>query len=710
MRPANFAALVLVGCLLVGQAQPAAAADAILYANNVSATAQLTLPQPIWLPDASGGHLWVGDSVFGFCRIDGPAGGPSAINASTCDQTAPKAAQAAFDKTNNLLYIADDSTSASGVVRIGFNPAGSGSIVRGSGVRIGDPGRANSVALNPADGELYIGYVKGTEIKRVANPASASPGQPTEIVARTSDGRGVRGGLAFVCDSRCDLYIGEVGGNGVTLGPDATNCNPFGASAAAVGGCEAVLTAITTNQPGGLTSDGTSLFVGDAPLTNSGTLLRYNPSAGTQDVLSTNVAPYAATYPSQHSQMTFTQITGIAVAPNGDVYVGDDPTVGAVNPAPLQQGRVWRLAGIASSQVDCKNAPGAGCVDQMGYPGAPAMPRPPAALSAPGGLVAWGATSPHGAVWIPGALGGHYWVSDHTQGLCRLDRAPTNTGLYASNPQACDPTGNRNGIIGSPGQPVFDSSGNFIYVPDQAVKSPGVWRLNFDPSTETISNPTLMAPGSGLQDDKPDSLALGLDGKLYASGLKSGGVWRIDNPRGDPNTMAVTMIGQTSDGRGINGTMGFLGGDLYLPENRGLGVIPNAAGCSFCTSSLLSIPGVAFAASVATDNAHGAVYVSVAPGAANATIYRYKPSSGSVIYATQAQLPKDAAGPSYVEDCTETCQRVPEPGIPADGLVGFHFPLGMYVDPNNGNLIVLDDPMAGVRGFHGHVYAVPFTP
>jgi hypothetical protein len=697
--------------VLGGRALPAHAADAALYANNVTATSQLTLPEPIWLPDASGGHLWVGDSILGFCRIDQPAvGGPGAINPTTCDQTAPKAAQAAFDKTNNLLYIADDSTQATGVVRLGFDPGGSGSIVRGSGARIGDAGRSNSLALNPADGKLYIGYGKGTEIRRVATPASASPGQPSEIVARTSDGRGVRGGLAFVCDTKCDLYIGEAGGNGVTLVPDAMNCNPFGSTAAAVGGCEAVLTAITTNQPGGLTSDGTSVFVGDAPLTNSGTLLRYNPSSGTQDVLSTNVAPYAASYPTQHQQTTFTQITGIAIGPNGDLYVGDDPSVGAPNPAPLQQGRVWRLAGIAPSLVDCKNAPGAGCVDQLGYPGVPAMPRPPAALTAPAGLVAWGTTSPHGAVWIPGSLSGHYWVSDHTQGLCRLDTAPTNSGLYATNPQACDPTGSRNGIIGSPGQPVFDPNGNFVYVPDQAVKSPGVWRLNFDPATETISNPTLMAPGSGLQDDKPDSLALGPDGKLYASGLKSGGVWRIDNPRGDPNAMAVTMIGQTSDGRGINGTMGFVGGDLYLPENRGLGVIQNATGCSFCTSTLLNLPGVAFAASVATDQKTGSVYVSVAPGAANATIYRYKPgSAASVIYATQAQLPKDAAGPSYVEDCTETCQRVPEPGIPADGLVGFHFPLGMYVDPNNGNLIVLDDPSAGVRGFHGHVYSVPFT-
>jgi hypothetical protein len=65
--------------------------------------------------------------------------------------------------------------------------------------------------------------------------------------------------------------------------------------------------------------------------------------------------------------------------------------------------------------------------------------------------------------------------------------------------------------------------------------------------------------------------------------------------------------------------------------------------------------------------------------------------------------------PAYVEDCTQTCQRAPDTGIPANGVVGFHFPLGMLVD-SSGTLLIADDPAAGVRGFHGHVYSVPFAP
>jgi hypothetical protein len=29
---------------------------------------------------------------------------------------------------------------------------------------------------------------------------------------------------------------------------------------------------------------------------------------------------------------------------------------------------------------------------------------------------------------------------------------------------------------------------------------------------------------------------------------------------------------------------------------------------------------------------------------------------------------------------------------------------------SSGNLLIADDPAAGVRGFHGHVYSVPFAP
>jgi hypothetical protein len=717
------AAIGVIGSLLGGTAPTHAADGTLLAATPAPGVTQLTLPSPIWLPGAQGGHLWIADNGLTFCRLDGPPNGTYGtltVNISTCDTTAKSPGQAVLDPGTNpdgtrYLYISDNSTQSQGVVRVKFNPA-TETIVAGSGVVLGDggtAGRTNSIALNPADGKLYVGHVRGGSILRIANPNQDLTQQWTEIVGRTSDGRGVRGGMAFVCGAKtgtCDLFIGEVGGNGVSIIPDAQGCNPFG-----TGGCEATVTSITTNSPGGLTSDGTQfLFIGDSPLSGVGTVLRYNVDTDTQDIVSARVAPYAATYPTAHQQASYTGISGIAIDPAGNLYVGDDPTLGAALPPPVGQGKLWKIAGVYNSTVPCNPTAtppvNTACLDALGSPGTPAEITPPPSLAKPATMLAWGATAPDGVVWMPGALGGHYWVADHTQGLCRLDPAPDDPGVFATNPLTCDPQG----ATGSPGQPVFDPNGNFVYVPDAAVKSPGLWRLNFDPATETISNPTLLAPGAGLANVKLAGVALGRDGNVYAAGLKNGFVYRVKNPRGDPAAVVVDVVGITSDGRGINGSIGMLGDDLYLPENKGLTVIKGISTCASaapfvpCVAQPLNLPYVSFALSVAADAAHGAVYVAVASGAANGTIYRLTPSTGTTtVYATQGQLP--TMGPGYMEDCTTMCLRKVDPGYPASGLVGFHFPLGMFVD-GAGNLLLGDDVMAGSRGFHGHVWSVPYTP
>jgi hypothetical protein len=720
-------ALVLVGSTLGVAATPGQAADAVLYGNRPAlGVTQLTLPHPIWLPGNLGGHIWVGDNGLTFCRVDGPPDpttGALSVNASTCDTTAKSPAQAVLDPHQNadgtyFVYIADDSSKSLGAVRVTYDPK-TETIVKGSGMVLGDgatAGRTNSIALNPADGKLYLAHDKGGTIWRIVNPNGDLWQQYAEIVGRTSDGRGVRGGMGFVCGTKagtCDLFIGEVGGNGVSMIADAQACDPFGIG----GGCGAVVTSITTNAPGGLTSDGNSLvFVGDAPLSGVDTVLRYNVYTDTQDVVSSKVPGYAATYPFSHTQSTYTGISGLAIDSTGNLYVGDDPTLNAALPPPLQQGKLWVIPGAYQSKVQCNSSATppvvSACEDALGAPGNPAQIVPPPSLAKPASLISFGQTAPDGVVWIPGSLGGHYWVADHTQGLCRLDTAPDHPSIFAANPSTCD----KGGVVGSPGQPVYDSSANFVYVPDAAVKSPGLWRLNVDPATETISNPTLMAPGAGLDNDKLVGVATGPDGNIYAAGLKNGFVYRIQNPHGDPASMAVDIIGQTSDDRGINGSIGFVGSDLYLPENKGVTVIKNATGCAVaansfapCTATALNLPYITFAQSIATDQKHGVVYIAVDSGPSNATIYRYTPSGGgTVLYAAQAQLPADL-GSGYMEDCTTTCERKLDPGESANAILGIHFPLGMYVD-SSGNLLVGDDILAGTRGFHGHVWSVPYTP
>jgi cytochrome c peroxidase len=370
-------------------------------------------------------------------------------------------------------------------------------------------------------------------------------------------------------------------------------------------------------------------------------------------------------------------------------------------PAPIFTGDV--KAGAAPEQNDAKGTTAALFAPPLALGAAPAAT-----------LFSWGNTSPSGMTVVNGQL----WVSDHVLGLCRLDAAP-NT-LHAVNGDSCDP----NGTVGSPGQPAFDNINNFIYVPDNSAKSAGVWRLNYHPDTGLIDNPVpLDASLAGLS---VDALALGPDmfgqpnGALYLGSLRDPGIRRVNNIL-DPNPQNhwIDVIAQTVDGRGINGSMAFLGNDLYLPENRGMTVIRNAPACFAlgCFPEQVQIPGLTFANAVATDGVDK-VYVAtnVAPPAAagaggraaatvtQAEIFRYSASSGTaVLFETQGMNP---TGPAATEDCSSTCTRPADPWTHQGQPTALFFVLGMYYDQPTGTLYIADDPQAGSRFGAGHVWTV----
>jgi hypothetical protein len=311
-------------------------------------------------------------------------------------------------------------------------------------------------------------------------------------------------------------------------------------------------------------------------------------------------------------------------------------------------------------------------------------------------------------------INGQVWVGDHVMGLCRVDAAPDT--LHAVNADTCDP----NGTVGSPGQPAFDSSNNYIYVPDNSIKSAGVWRLTYHPDTGLVDNPTpLDASLAGL---KTDALALGPDmfgvpnGALYVGSLRDPGIRRVNNIL-DPNPRNhwIDVIAQTTDGRGINGSMAFLNNDLYLPENRGLTVIRNAPSCfAFgCFPDKVAIPGLIFANSVATDGVDKVfVATNIAPpalrrgGAAvsQAQIWRYSASAQTaVLFENQGMDPTGAAA---TEDCSMTCTRPADPWTVPGKPTALFFVLGMYYDQPTGTLYIADDPQAGKRFGAGHIWTV----
>lgn len=207
------------------------------------------------------------------------------------------------------------------------------------------------------------------------------------------------------------------------------------------------------------------------------------------------------------------------------------------------------------------------------------------------------ATAPSGAMWLNDAKGGHLWVSDHINGLCRLDANPAVPGTTVINTTTCY----NFGAGGGAGQAAFDPLTNFVYVPDLSAKSQGITRLLFDPASGTMSPDSIVAPNSGISGDRPSAVALGPDRNIYVSFKKNGNIVKLTNPGCvDSATVSCSTlqqkvsVGQSSDGRRVM-NMAFVGNDLYLAETNLLTRMRNAPLCTggcqaFQTGAFISQP------------------------------------------------------------------------------------------------------------------------
>ena len=346
-----------------------------------------------------------------------------------------------------------------------------------------------------------------------------------------------------------------------------------------------------------------------------------------------------------------------------------------------------------------------------------AVPSDKFTYSAPTASVyAWGITAPKGGmVWVPGGLGGHWWSSDHSAGFCRQDAVVGST-LHALDPGNCD-----DGSIGSAGQAVYDPFTNadgshYIYVPDNAVKSVAIWRLTFNPATERLVGvPEAMIPLADVRTLKPNGMAMGPDGNLYVSDLTEMNIRKVTLPNGDPRSQAVSIVAVTGDGRGANGTIGFLGNKLYISENRAAAWFDITTSCALgvtgipCTTVPIPLPSGAFVAGVATDQVNGFVYASDSPGGANASIWRHNPATGVTSLFLQGGLAPAAGTPNAAVWCSQTCTRPWDSTWTPGGMGGFSFVFGIDVGPN-GDLFVTEDHTAGNRGGRGTAWVAPYIP
>jgi hypothetical protein len=772
----------------------AVAASAAPGTTTVSAVLQPL--NGVWLDSTDGGHYWDVDGN-GICRVDNGAKGPTEKKA-TCDLQAKKPTQVAVgphraDGTY-FLYVADMSSKSTGPLRLVYDPAadsGKGHIVLNSANILGGidtagffsnakgqpPGgdagdgdggtgsyRSSSVALGPCSSTittpctaLYVAFEKSKKIERINFVDQSLQNQSIETISQTDDPRkGVRYGIADFrnADGTDDLYIEELGGEGVSVIKDVATCTPsegspipgtIGAPTNTFGGCQAVLVpAITTNFAQGIAvqenPDGTGryLYVGDSPENTTATVLRYHPDTGYQDVVSTTVTPYDSLQNPGQIVSTYTAIGGLAINPHtGDLYIGDDPTF--LNEQANETVAVGHIFEIPADSTHTAPADCTGSATTKCEP-----PAPPGTETS--SLFAYGVTAPAGGVtFLPSDDGGHVWAADESMGLCRFDTVPQAPQLHASNQTACD-----DGLLlGAGGQVVYDDSivpgttnQHYLYVAQNDHLSPGVVRFTFDPGADggagdlVAGSGVVMAPNAGLDGDKANGLALGpcppnapatCKHSLYLAGLLDGFVRRIDNPADAPRDQIVDIVAETTAqkngqaGRGINGSMGMLGDNLYLPEDQGFTVIRNASTCGvngvLCATVALNIGvfGSITGTGIAVDpnplhSAGGLVYASESPDAARATIYQYDVATNTSRLLTDAGQVPGAGTAAATVYCTLTCQGRTDAHYPPGAQVSFRFAQGLYVDPaGDGTLYVTEDASQGNRSQRGHIWTAPFS-
>lgn len=663
--------------------------------------------------------------------------------------------------------------------------AGKGRIVAGSGFVVGglntvgffaDAGgnfKNSSVALGPCDvnavfkpaapGDptppcvaLYLAFERSKKIERINFVDQPNATQSIETISKTLDKRkGVRFGIGTFkkADGTTDLYLDELGGAGVDVITDVAHCPPSEGSpdptvinppVNTAGGCAAtVVGGITTNFPQGMAvqndaaGNGRFLYVADSPRDSSATVLRYHPDTGLQDVVSSTVAPYDSLLNPGQQVSRYTFVLGLAVNPhNGDLFIGDDPTFAVLVNPPLAKGHIFIIPGTGGV------AP-ADCVATAAVP----CPLPPPPTTVTPSLYAYGLTAPKGGVtFVPSDDGGHLWAADHSQGLCRMDIVRQAPGLHAYNSAACDD----GTVLGSGGQTAYDDSvvpgttnQHYLYVAQNDHLSPGIIRFTYDPSADggagnlIDGSAVIMAPNAGLDGDKANGLALGpckpgapatCKHSLYVGGLLDGFIRRINNPEDDPRVQTVDVVAMTTEqragtlGRGINGSMGMIGDDLYLPENQGFTVVKGISACpasgQVCPTIPLNIAqfGFVFGSAIGVDpdpqhlrSTAGLVYAAVSPGAANGTLYQYDVATNTArVYAARGQLPAAGSAEATVY-CTTTCTRPVDPANPPGGTGAFRFAQGLMVS-DDGSVYLTEDAFAGARGGRGHAWVAPGDP
>ena len=272
---------------------------------------------PAGIARDNGGGIWVSDAIRGVCKVDTtvPGAGKLVEDGTWCQAPAPAPPevvgappppppsrpeatfQLAFDPATNSLFVAEGSSKSSGIWRLHIDPATS-TITDGKRI-VAEADRVFGLALGVEGSTPVLDYTsKRTQaIERILDPATCNPCEPV------GSGAALDKGAPALASLDGALYIAEA--TGVTRIPDP---GPAGAVAQPVAGFPGgVPTALAADPARGRVYAGT---------TNANHLDQvdvFKPASGVVETYATGL----------------NAVTALAVDPNGDLLVADDPLLGA---------------------------------------------------------------------------------------------------------------------------------------------------------------------------------------------------------------------------------------------------------------------------------------------------------------------------------------------------------------------------------------------
>jgi Chitobiase/beta-hexosaminidase C-terminal domain/Bacterial Ig-like domain len=365
------------------------------------------------------------------------------------------------------------------------------------------------------------------------------------------------------------------------------------------------------------------------------------------------------------------------------------------------------------------------------------------ALAATGELYMLQATDPHGNVWLPGTTDGtttgpldpgtdptsagygHLWTTDVTSGFCRIIPTTFNADGTVNTPAFLD-RNTPGGCItagGKPGQMELDPRRNadgtlYVYTPDWAVRSSGVYRLTFDPGKQIMTKSELLAPnrfpiGPSGQGVKPFDVQLGPgDRKLYVSNDINSSIDRITGVNGPIAQQTVeTNIAVSNDGKRVRALTFVCWSNLAtLNGGRGATRAPGAQGCSpqdpapDLLLSQFNTVSVVLNAEDCQSQLGACVGVPTNIKVLTPMGLRTDPKDPTVVYISDSPGADSQIVRYHIT--TDIQDSYANFGILDDGTVArFSFAFSVGFGPDHA-MYVGDDPSAGATAFNGRYFRV----